>query len=227
MNRLRLIDLKWMVMGCGVLGLIGCILGCTAQTINTLIAANVMNGLAAAGQLSFGIILGELVPNKMRGPIVTVVFLSSAPFAGKSMHPPLPSHTTQLLIRHTVFGPAIARAFILHTSSKWRWSYYLGVIFSVISLALYQFFYHPPTYKQLHVQGLTKRQQLKNLDWGGLFLFIAAMTLSLIGLSWGGGVYPWASKQVLSTLIVGILLFGVMGIYGMLQSDIFSRLFKY
>ena len=74
---------KWMVMGTSVLGLIGNIVGCTAQTVNALIGANLCNGLAAAGQLSFGIILGELVPNKHRGPIVTLVFLSSMPFAGK------------------------------------------------------------------------------------------------------------------------------------------------
>jgi len=53
-----------------------------AQNVETLIAANVCNGIAAAGQLSFGIVLGELVPNKWRGPIVTLVFASSLPFAG-------------------------------------------------------------------------------------------------------------------------------------------------
>lgn len=74
---------KWMVMGTTGLGLIGCIIGCTAKSINTLIAANLCNGLGAAGQLSFGIVLGELVPNKQRGPIVTLVFLSSMPFAGQ------------------------------------------------------------------------------------------------------------------------------------------------
>ena len=74
---------KWMVMGTSLLGLIGNIVGCTAQSVNALIGANLCNGLAAAGQLSFGIILGELVPNKYRGPIVTVVFLSSMPFAGE------------------------------------------------------------------------------------------------------------------------------------------------
>jgi MFS family permease len=73
---------KWIVMGTTGLGLVGCIVGCTAQSINALIGANLCNGLAAAGQLSFGIVLGELVPNKHRGPIVTLVFLSSAPFAG-------------------------------------------------------------------------------------------------------------------------------------------------
>jgi len=75
---------KWMVMGTTMLGLIGCIIGCTAQSIDTLIGANLCNGLAAAGQLSFGIVLGELVPNKQRGPIITLVFVSSLPFAGKN-----------------------------------------------------------------------------------------------------------------------------------------------
>lgn len=74
---------KWMVMGTSVLGLCGCIAGAVAKDIDTLIGANLMNGIAAAGQLSFGIVLGELVPNKHRGPIVTLVFLSSLPFAGK------------------------------------------------------------------------------------------------------------------------------------------------
>lgn len=71
-----------MVQGTTILGLIGCIIGCTAQSIEQLIGANLCNGIAAAGQLSFGIILGELVPNKQRGPWITLVFLSSLPFAG-------------------------------------------------------------------------------------------------------------------------------------------------
>jgi hypothetical protein len=78
-------------MGTTGLGLIGCIVGCTAQSINALVGANLCNGLAAAGQLSFGIILGGLVPNKHRGPIVTLVFLSSAPFAGTVSLLPFPT----------------------------------------------------------------------------------------------------------------------------------------
>lgn len=152
-----------MVLGTGVLGLIGCIIGSCAQSVGMLIAANICNGIAAAGQLSFGIVLGELVPNSMRGPIVTLVFMSSAPFA--------------------IFGPTIARLFIENTSSRWRWSYYLGDIFSVLSLVLYYYLYHPPTYDQLHVNGKTKRQQLRELDYVGMFLFIAGCVLFLVGLS--------------------------------------------
>lgn len=71
-------------MGTSMLGLVGNIVGCAAQSVDALIGASLCNGLAAAGQLSFGIILGELVPNKQRGPIVTLVFLSSLPFARES-----------------------------------------------------------------------------------------------------------------------------------------------
>jgi MFS family permease len=76
----------YQVLGCQVLGTIGCIVGATAPNINALIGANLCNGIAAAGQLSFGIIIGELVPNKLRGAAIALIFLSSMPFAGKASH---------------------------------------------------------------------------------------------------------------------------------------------
>ena len=117
---------KWMVVGTNVLSLIGCIIGATAPTIGALIAAMLLNGIAAAGQLSFGIVLGELVPNKARGPIITLVFLSSLPFA--------------------VFGPAIARLFILNTAAGWSVSFYIGIALAALTIVLYLVFYHPPRY---------------------------------------------------------------------------------
>ncbi|KAF7554035.1 hypothetical protein G7Z17_g3246 [Cylindrodendrum hubeiense] len=183
----RLSDLygrKWMVLGTSLLGLIGCILGATANSVEMLIASNGCNGIAAAGQLSFGIVLGELVPNKYRGPTIGFVFVTSMPFA--------------------VFGPIIARSFIENTEQGWRWSYYIGIILSTITLALYQFLYHPPTFEQLHV-GKTRMQQTKELDWIGIFLFLSGCVLFLIGLSWGGTSYPWKSAEVLCTLIIGIV----------------------
>lgn len=75
-----------MVMVTTGLGLIGCIVGYTAERIEMLIGANLCNGIGAAGQLPFGIILGELVPNKQRGPFVALVFFSSMPFAGMMLN---------------------------------------------------------------------------------------------------------------------------------------------
>jgi hypothetical protein len=94
---------------------------------------------------------------------------------------------------------------------------------SVISLLLYQFFYHPPTYSQLHVEGKTKLQQVKELDFIGMFLFTAGMVLFLIGLSWGGTTYPWASAHTLCTLIIGLATLVFLGIYGMQPTLLISQ----
>ena len=175
---------KWMVMGTAVLSLIGCIIGSCAQSVDMLIGANLLNGLAAAGQLSFGITMGELVPNKHRGAVVTVCFLSSLPFA--------------------VFGPVIARSFINNTVSRWRWSYYLGVMLNAVTLVLFYFLYHPPTYRQLHVAGKTKWQAVQEIDYVGISFFVAGCVLFLVGLSWGGQTYPWTSAPTLCTLLLGV-----------------------
>ncbi|KAF9768778.1 hypothetical protein IL306_013874 [Fusarium sp. DS 682] len=194
----RLSDLygrKWMVMSTTVLGLIGCIIGGTARNVGMLIVSNGCNGLAAAGQLSFGIVLGELVPNKHRGPVMSFVFLTSVPFG--------------------VFGPVVARTMIENIHQGWRWSYYLGIILSVVTLALYHFLYHPPTFAQLHI-GKTRMQQTKELDWIGIFLYTTGCVLFLVGLSWGGTTYPWKSAEVLCTLIVGAMTLVGFFVFGMI-----------
>ncbi|WZH49101.1 uncharacterized protein QYS62_010293 [Fusarium acuminatum] len=208
----RLSDLygrKWMVMSTTVLGLVGCIIGGTARNVGMLIASNGCNGLAAAGQLSFGIVLGELVPNKHRGPIMSFVFLTSLPFA--------------------VFGPVIARTMIKNIHEGWRWSYYLGIILNAVTLVLYQFLYRPPTFAQLHI-GKTRMQQTKKLDWIGMFLFTAGCVLFLVGLSWGGTTYPWKSAEVICTLLIGIMTLACFFVHEAyfcrVQPLIPSRVFK-
>lgn len=55
----------------------------------------------------------------------------------------------------------------------------------------------------LHVGGKSKMKQLKTLDWLGIFLFSGGLVVFLIGLNWGGSVYPWKSAHVLGTIIGG------------------------
>ncbi|KAL1598144.1 hypothetical protein SLS59_007154 [Nothophoma quercina] len=174
---------RWFFIGSSILGLIGNIIGASAQSIDMLIATNCINGLAASGQLSFHIILGELVPNALRGPMNAFVLSTSIPFA--------------------VFGPPIARTFYTNTALQWRWSYILGVIVNVLAILLYYAFYYPPTYTMLHVGGKSKIHQLKTLDWIGITLFTTGMTVFLIGMNWGGGAYPWKSGHVLGALFAG------------------------
>jgi hypothetical protein len=55
----------------------------------------------------------------------------------------------------------------------------------------------------LHVGGKSKLKQLKTLDWFGIFLFSTGLVVFLIGMNWGGGVYPWQSGHVLGALFAG------------------------
>lgn len=117
---------RWFFIGTSVLDLVEHVIGASAQSINMLIATNCINGLAAAGQLSFHITLGELVLNAQRGPVNALILITSVPFA--------------------VFGPPVARALYVHTALQWRWSYTLRVIVNAIAVLLFFMCYHPPTY---------------------------------------------------------------------------------
>jgi hypothetical protein len=49
-------------IGGAVFGVVGTIICATAKSINVLIGANVIMGVANATQLSFHVVMGELVP---------------------------------------------------------------------------------------------------------------------------------------------------------------------
>jgi hypothetical protein len=85
---------------------------------------------------------------------------------------------------------------------------------SGLTVILYQVAYHPPSYAQLHVHGKSKWQMFKELDFIGIFLYVAGLVVFLVGLSWGGGVYPWKSAAVICSLILGALTLVAFGLYG-------------
>lgn len=136
----------------------------------------------------------ELVANKHRAVLTGALFLTTCPLAA--------------------FGPLIARALAAYTAFGWRWNYILNLISNTIALVLFYICYHPPTHSQLH-EGRSMRQELKELDWGGIVLFTGGLTSFVLGLSWGGGLYPWASYHVLVPLILGVAVLTAFAFYGM------------
>lgn len=46
-------------------------------------------------------------------------------------------------------------------------------------------------------------RKLKAVDFLGIFLALAGMTVVILGLTWGGQDYAWNSAQVITTLVVG------------------------
>jgi len=47
----------------------------------------------------------------------------------------------------------------------------------------------------------------------GIFLWTAGLTLFLMGVSWGGTIYPWKSAAVISSIVIGAFLLIVLFVY--------------
>lgn len=175
---------RWFFIGGNMLGLLCGIIGATAKTVETLIGANVLGGLAGAVQISFTVAIAELVPNKHRPIWLSGIFASSLQFA--------------------CFGPVIAQVLVTNTAAGWRWNYYLNIIVAGLAVVMFYLFYHPPNFDLLH-ENRSKMQQLKRQDFVGLTLFTGGLVLFIMGLNWGGSVYAWKSSHVIATIVVGFL----------------------
>lgn len=53
------------------------------------------------------------------------------------------------------------------------------------------------------MRALTHARKLKAVDFLGIFLALAGMTVVILGLTWGGREHPWESAHVIATLVVG------------------------
>jgi MFS family permease len=114
-------------------------------------------------------------------------------------------------------GPAVAYAFVLNTKQSWRWCYYYLIIWNAVALFLWTCFYFPPTFYMKH-GNQSKLRFLKDFDYIGTGLFIAGIVLFLMGLSWGGSLYPWKSAHVIATIVVGLGTLIAFGFYESLAS---------
>jgi len=183
---------RWFFIGGNILALVGAIISATANHINSIIGGSILGGLAGSVQISFTVAIAELVPNKHRPLWVSGIFLSAFQIA--------------------CFGPVIAQTLATNTKAGWRWSFYLDIIVSGLSVVLFYFFYHPPTFEMLH-KNRSRVEQLKRVDSVGLLLFTGGLAVFLIGLSWGSGIYPWRSAHVIATVVVGAVALVIFVLY--------------
>lgn len=191
------------VIGANILGIIGGIVACTAKTMNTLVGAQVLLGLASGPPASYPLMTGELMSNKSKflGTICVVI----------------PN------VIATGFGPYIGQRLVF--VANWRWIFYIYLmmigmvslsffdllifvgpmlnISSVPGTVSYWFFYYPPSFLQLHGAKTRKRDEAMTIDFVGVFLLVAGLALFLLGVSWGGQPSPWSSPKILGLLISG------------------------
>jgi len=183
---------RWVFAGGSILGCIGSIICVCATNIPMLIGGTTVIGIGAATQVSFPIVMGELLPMKYRFYGNALIFVFCIPGSG--------------------FGPVVAQAFVEYTSVGWRGIYYLLIALNGSAAALWIAFYHPPTFEMKH-KSERVMDYVKTFDYIGTLLYTAGLLLFLLGLSWGGSVYPWTSAHVIATLVVGVLTLAAFALY--------------
>lgn len=97
-----------------------------------------------------------------------------------------------------VLGNAITRY------ASWRWIYYIAILISFISFKATVLCYWPVSRPQGDFHR-TRRQQIKQLDYIGMFSLTAGIVLLTCGLTWGGSLYPWRHPGSILPIIIGFL----------------------
>lgn len=187
----RLTDIfgrRWILIFMQSTGLIGSIWASQATTVNQLVGASAFMGLASGTGLSFYWIISEIVPFKYR-------YMAVGTICGFCVTSPL--------------GPKIGFTFQTQYAVHWRGCYYLLIACNTIAMACYYFFYHPPTFKMLHRRNAIG-ELLRTCDWIGLVLYTAGVIVLLMGLNWGGSIYPWKSAQVIGSILGGTVGLGLL-----------------
>ncbi|GKU14852.1 unnamed protein product, partial [Fusarium langsethiae] len=94
-------------------------------------------------------------------------------------------------------GPVVGGALSSSSEDSWRWIFRMQLPLTLLTTLCVLFFM-----PLKGVQGDWKLK-LKAVDFLGIILALAGMTVVILGLTWGGKEYSWNSTQVISTLAVG------------------------
>ncbi|KAL3471624.1 MFS drug transporter [Aspergillus californicus] len=99
-----------------------------------------------------------------------------------------------------VLGGALTGLGTSGMAEGWRWCFWINVPICTLALILISFLL------DVHNPRTDIRKGLAALDWPGTLSIISVTLLLLLGLEFGGTVFPWNSAQVLSLLILGSIM---------------------
>ncbi len=149
-----------------------------AQTATQLIVFRAFTGVGGGGLMTVAqMIVSDVVPLRERGKYQGILGAVVALANG--------------------IGPVIGGALSAISEDSWRWIFRLNLPLTAICTLCVLFFM--PLRK---VTGDWKLK-LKAIDFVGAALALAGTAVVLLGLTWGGGEYPWDSAHVIATIVVG------------------------
>lgn len=164
--------------------LIGSIVFALAQNMNTLIAGRVLQGLGGGGiDILVTVVLADMTVLEERSKYLGLMGIATA--VGNIM------------------GPFVGALF--SEFSSWRWIGWINLPLLGLGAALLFFFL---TLRAVPL-GATLKSNLNRLDWIGIPLVIAGVTLFCISISWAGSLFAWTSWETLLPLLAGLAILAV------------------
>ncbi|KAK2799874.1 hypothetical protein FQN51_006475 [Onygenales sp. PD_10] len=156
----------------------GSILCATAKSVQWLVAARVIKGLGAGGNLSLvSVIISDITTLQERGSFMSLVSLAWA--VG------------------TIAGVPIGGA--IGERASWIWAFWINVPICVASFIGLTFSL------RIKTASTTLKDKISRIDFLGIFVFVASTTSFLLGLTTGGTLYPWRSARVIVPLVAGVV----------------------
>jgi len=95
----------------------------------------------------------------------------------------------------------------------WRWAYYFNSIIYGITAVAVATTYFPPPPRLTRGRNIVS-DLLTNIDYVGMITIVGSFTSLIIGLTWGGIMYPWDDIKVVISLVFGCV--GLVG-FGMYE----------
>lgn len=154
-----------------------------APNMTAVIVGRSIQGVGAGGILALvEIIIADLIPLRIRGPYYSL--MGSMWAIGGAC------------------GPLMGGGFTSRVS--WRWIFYINLPIAGLAAIL------TPIFLRLKLRERTLMQKLMEIDYIGMATFTASCTSLLLGISFGGVMYPWKSYQALLPIFLGF--FGLIGV---------------
>ncbi|HLJ82341.1 MAG TPA: MDR family MFS transporter, partial [Ktedonobacterales bacterium] len=175
---------KWFLVAGVVIFLIGSMLSGISQTMNQLIIFRGLQGVGAG--FLFALIftlIGDIFTPAERARWQG---LFSGVFALAS-----------------VIGPTLGGWITDNTT--WRWVFYVNIPLGVV--ALFLLIYRLPANISVRSTRFTGMAAVRRIDFAGAITASTATVCLLLGLTWGGQTFPWASAPVIGMLVGAVVLF--------------------